>query len=179
MNYADYAFGVWIESLKEAELYEDMAILVFGDHNGLNMYNEELMDFLGYKDLEEAKIPLKLNYTRVVCGLKIPTIEKMKIEKPINKLDIKPTLAYLCNLQDTFSLGSNIFTKKDFICLNNERIITNDYYYDENWYDRKTGKELNFNNLDEETKKLLSEYEQNMKLELAISQSVSIHNLLK
>ena len=103
----------------------------------------------------------------------------IKIEKPINKLDIKPTLAYLCNLEDTFSLGTNFFANKDFVCLNNERIITRRYYYDEEWYDRKTGDILNGEELDEATRKLLEEYYQDMKKELDISNSVTIHNLLK
>ncbi len=113
VNYADYAFGILIQELKEAGLYEDTAILVFGDHNGLNMYNEELLDFLSYTNSEVTEVDIKLNYTRVACGFKIPGIEhNIEIEKPINKLDIKPTLAYLCNLEDTFSLGTNFLLIK-------------------------------------------------------------------
>lgn len=178
VNYADYAFGVLIQELKEAGLYDDTAILVFGDHNGLNMYNEELMDFLTYTNPNMTDIDLKLNYTRVACGFKIPEIEHLKIEKPINKLDIKPTLAYLCNLEDTFSLGTNFFANKDFVCLNNERIITSRYYYDEEWYDSKTGEMMNWEELDKDTKELLNEYYQDMKIELDISNSVTINNLL-
>ena len=37
----------------------------------------------------------------------------------------------------------------------------------------------NWEELEEDTKQLLEEYYQDMKLELAISNSVSIHNLLK
>lgn len=180
MNYADYAFGTFIQELKEANLYNDTAILVFGDHNGLNMYNEELIEFLSYIDVDITDVDLKLNYTRVACGFKMPGMEKhIEIEKPVNKLDVKPTLAYLCNLEDTFSLGTNMFANKDFVCLNNERIITSRYYYDEEWYDIKTGEILNWEELDEDTKKLLNEYYQDMKMELDISSSVSIHNLLK
>lgn len=179
VNYADYAFGVLIQELKEAGLYDETAILVFGDHNGLNMYNEELIDFLNYTNPNMTDVDLKLNYTRVACGFKIPEMKHIKIEKPINKLDIKPTLAYLCNLEDTFSLGTNFFENKDFICLNNERIITSRYYYDEEWYDSKIGEMLNWEELDEDTKELLNEYYQDMKTELDISNSVTIHNLLK
>lgn len=180
MNYADYAFGVLIQELKKEGLYEDTAILVFGDHNGLNMYNEELIDFLSYIDADITDVDLKLNYTRIACGFKMPGMEQhIEIEKTVNKLDIKPTLAYLCNLEDTFSLGTNMFANKDFVCLNNERIITSRYYYDEEWYDIKTGNVLNLEEVDEDTKKLLNEYYQDMKMELDISNSVSINNLLK
>lgn len=171
MNYADYAFGILIQELKNAGLYEDTAILVFGDHNGLNMYNEELIDFLSYIDEDITDVDLKLNYTRVACGFKIPDMESIKIDKPVNKLDIKPTLAYLCNLDDGFSLGTNMFKSKNFVCLNNERIITDEAYYDEQWYDRQTGEALDWEQL--------NEYYQNMKLELEISNSVSVNNLLK
>lgn len=179
MNYADYAFGVFLQELKEADLYDDTAILVFGDHNGLNMYNEELIDFLNNINPEITDVDLKLNYTRVACGFKVPQMQSIKIEKPINKLDIKPTLAYLCNLEDSFSLGTNMFASKDFVCLNNERIITSRYYYDEEWYDIQTGEALNWEELDEDTKELLNEYYQDMKIELDISNSISINNLLK
>ncbi len=179
VNYADYAFGILIQELKGKDLYDDTAILIFGDHNGLNMYNEELIDFFSYIEPDITDIDIKLNYTRVVCGFKIPGLNHIKIEKPINKLDIKPTLAYLCNLNDSFSLGTNFFKNKDFVCLNNERIITSRYYFDEQWYDIKTGEILDLENIDENTKNLLNEYYQNMKKELDISNSVSIHNLLK
>lgn len=179
VNYADYAFEILIQELKEARLYEDTAILVFGDHNGLNMYNEELIDFLGYTNPSITDVDIKLNYTRVACGLRIPGIGHIKIEKPINKLDIKPTLAYLCNLEDQFSLGTNLFANKDFVCLNNERIITSKYYYDENWYEIQTGEMLNWEELEEETKELLNSYYQSMKTELDISNSISINNLLQ
>lgn len=179
VNYADYAFGIFIEELKQAGLYEDTAILVFGDHNGLNMYNEELIDFLSYLDEDITDVDLKLNYTRVACGFKIPGVQDIVIEKPVNKLDIKPTLCYLCGIEDGISLGTNMFASKDFVSLNNERIIAQDYYYDEMWYDRKTGEVLNMENISEETRLLLAQYEQNMKTELGISNSISINNLLK
>ena len=179
VNYADYAFGIFIDELKKQGLYEDTAILVFGDHNGMNMYNEEMIDFLGYTDSNITDVDLKLNYTKVLCGLKIPGISNLKLERPVSKVDIKPTLAYMCNLEDGFSLGTNMFASKDFVCLNNERIITSRHYYDENWYDIKTGEKIDLDNIDKDTKELLDEYYNYMKMELEISNSVSVNNLLK
>ena len=85
----------------------------------------------------------------------------------------------MCNLEDNFSLGTNMFASKDFVCLNNERIITSRYYYDEYWYDRKTGEKIDIDNVEKDTKELLEVYYQNMKTELDISNSVSVNNLLK
>lgn len=113
MNYADYAFGILIDELKQAGLYEDTAILIFGDHNGLGMYDEELQDFLKENNPKLTDVDLKLNYTRVLCGMKMPDVkEHMEINKVINKLDLKPTFAYLCNIEDGFSLGTNILQVK-------------------------------------------------------------------
>ena len=180
MNYADYAFGILIDELKQADLYENTAILIFGDHNGLSMYDEELQEFLQEYDTNLKDVDLKLNYTRVLCGMKIPELkEHMEINKTINKLDLKPTFAYLCNLEDGFSLGTNIFESKDFICLNNGRIITQDYYYDGDWYNIKSGQKINLNNISQEEKEKLEQYYNYMKKELDISFSVNINNLLK
>ena len=179
VNYADYAFGVFIDELKEAELYDNTAILIFGDHNGLNMYNDEMLEFLESisSDLNDVKI--KLNYANVVCGLRIPGISHIKIEKPVSKLDIKPTLAYLCGIEDGFSLGTNMFKSKEFVSLNNERIIGTRYYYDEEWYDITTGEVVDMENVEENIKDTLEQYYNYMKTELEISNSISINNLLK
>lgn len=178
VNYADYAFGVLINDLKEKGLYENTAIIVFGDHNGLNMYNEEMIEFLESTNTDFKDIDIKLNYTRVVCGMRIPDIGKLKIEKPVSKLDIKPTLAYLCGIEDGISLGTNMFSSKEFVSLNNERIIGTNYYYDEDWYDIKTGEQIDIDNIEEERKKVLEQYYNNMKTELEISNSIIINNLL-
>lgn len=178
VNYADYAFGVLLEELKQEGLYEDTTILVFGDHNGINMYNEEMLEFLKQYNPDLTDVDIKLNYTKVACGLKISGVPHIKIEKTVSKLDIKPTLAYLCDLEDKFSLGTNMFGSKEFVSLNNERIITNRYYYDENWYDIKTGNQLDMESLDDDTKELLERYYNYMKKELEISNSVTINNLL-
>lgn len=179
VNYADYAFGVFMEGLKEAELYDNTAILVFGDHNGLNMYNDEMLEFLESTNPDLTDVQIKLNYTNVVCGLKIPGISHIEIEKPVSKLDIKPTLTYLCGMEDGFSLGTNMFASKEFVSLNNERIIGMRYYYDEEWYDIVTGEVVDMENVDENIKKTLERYYNYMKTELEISNSVSINNLLK
>ena len=180
VNYADYAFGEFIKSLKENNLYDDVSIIVYGDHNGLTMYDEEMKDFLSNFDDNITEVDLKLNYTKVLAGIKIPGMENkhLKITKPVSKLDIKPTFAYLCNLDDVFSIGTNMFESKDFVCLNNERIITDKYYYDEDWFNIENGEMLELDKLDDNTKEQLNKYYDYMKRELDISNSVILNNLL-
>ena len=193
MNYADYAFGIFIEELKKADLYNDTIILVYGDHNGIDMYNEEMLDFLKQTNENLNDVDIKLNYIRVACGIKIPGIENLKIEKPVNKLDIKPTFKYLVEGNDEniikeeksererkeVSLGTNMFARKDFVSLNNERIVTSKYYFDEKWFNKIDGTEVILEELPEEERNLLEEYYNDMKQEIEISTSISINNLLK
>ena len=193
MNYADYAFGIFIEEQKKADLYDDTIILVYGDHNGIDMYNEEMLDFLKQTNENLNDVDIKLNYIRVACGIKIPGIENLKIEKPVNKLDIKPTFKYLVEGNDEniikeeksererkeVSLGTNMFARKDFVSLNNERIVTSKYYFDEKWFNKIDGTEVILEELPEEERNLLEEYYNDMKQEIEISTSISINNLLK
>lgn len=172
VNYADYAFGIFIQELKNASLYDDSVIILYGDHNGLDMYNNEMIEFLKELDSNLTDTDIKLNYIRVLAGMRIPGINNLRIDKPVSKLDIKPTLAYLCNIEEGVSLGTNMLAKKNFICLNNERIVTDKFYYDELWYDIATGEIVEEN--DE-----LKKYRDFMQKELEISKSIVLENLLK
>lgn len=172
VNYADYAFGIFIQKLKNADLYDDSVIILYGDHNGLDMYNNEMIEFLKELDSNLIDTDIKLNYIRVLAGMKIPGINNLRIDKPVSKLDIKPTLAYLCNTEEGISLGTNMLAKEDFICLNNERIVTDKFYYDEVWSNIETGEMVEEN---EELKK----YRDFMQKELEISKSIVLENLLK
>lgn len=179
VNYADYAFGVFIEELKEADLYDDTVMIVFGDHNGMAMYEEEMHDYLKEQNPNLTDTDLKLNYIRVACAMKIPGVNNITIEKPVSKLDIKPTFAYLTNGDAGFSLGTNMFASKDFICLNNERIVTEEYYFDEKWFRIKDGIEVDLESLSSDEREKLENYYEKMRKELDISISISINNLLK
>ena len=180
VNYADYAFGLLIDELKKEGIYEDTAILIFGDHNGFSMYEEEWIDFLKKEKPNLTDVDIKLKFTRMLCGMKIPGVQKgFEIEKVVNKLDIKPTFAYLCGLEDEFSLGTNMFGSKDFVCLNNERIIAQDYYFDEQWYYIENGEKVDLEEISENEQKKLQQYYDYMKKELEISFSVNINDLLK
>ena len=179
VNYADYAFGKFIERLKQENLYDDTVIFIFGDHYGMQMHNEEMLKFI--KDVDrELNIPeTEINYVNVVCGMRIPGVQSQEINKVVSKLDIKPTLSYISGIEDDFSLGNNIFGNKDFACLNNGVIVTNDYYYNGNWYNIKSGEKMDLDNIEEEQKRQFEYYKSSMEQEITISNSVILNNLLK
>ena len=179
VNYADYAFGIFINELKEKGLYDDTVMIVFGDHYGLSIDNEEMKSFIKEVNSNYNDITRKINYVNVVCGMKIPGIKSMKIDVPVSKIDIKPTLLQVSGIEDNFSLGNTIFSSKDYAYINNGIIITENYYYDEDWYYISTGEKVNFEYLEEEEVSKLEVLVENMKLQLDISSSIVINDLLR
>ncbi len=72
-----------------------------------------------------------------------------------------------------------MFSNKNFIGLNNGKIITDKYFYDADWYEISSGNKINLDDLPEEEAKKLQEYSEIMQKELDISLSINILNLLK
>lgn len=180
VNYADYAFGVFLNELKTRDLYDNSVILVYGDHYGMTMYDENLIEFLGENKENYNAIRMQFEFSNVACGMRIPGLQKITIDTPVSKVDIKPTLMQIANIEDTFSLGNSIFEGKPYVCINNGKIIKEGYYYDaENWYDLATGQRLDMESLEEEVKADLNKAVEYTNQELGISMSVLINNLLK
>ena len=179
-NYADYAFGIFLQELQERGLYDDSVIFVYGDHYGMTMYDEDLIEFLGEDKQNYNSARMQFEFSNVACGMRIPEIKNMKIDYPVSKVDIKPTLMQVCGIEDNFSLGTSIFEQKPYVCINNGKIITDKYYYDtENWYNLENGEIIDLQNLDEQTRNELNEDVEYMNKELGISMSVLTENLLK
>lgn len=178
MNYADYAFGVFMDELKSANLYDDTVILIYGDHAGLQMYNEEMLQYLNsYNMLND--IQTQINFSNVLCGIKIPGVDHFQVTLPKSRLDIKPTLMNILEIEDGFSIGQNLFSSKNFACINNGRIITDKYFYNVEWYSIETGELLDIQSLSEDEQKELEFYVDSMKKELDMSLSINVLNLLK
>lgn len=180
VNYADYAFGIFIDELKKAGLYDDTVIIVFGDHYGVQMYDENFIKFLGYSRNNYNDARMQFEFSNVVCGIRIPGISNTEIDEPVSKLDVKPTLAQICNVDDTFSLGTSIFNRNSYVAINNGKVITKDYYYDaDSWYVLETGEKLDMDSLPEEEKEKLNLYVEEALIEIEISNSVVVNNLLQ
>lgn len=179
VNYADKQFGMFIEKLKEAGLYDNTVIVVFGDHYGMQMYNYEMLDYIKERDHRLNMVETEINYINVPLVIRIPGVEHMEIKKTVSKLDIKPTICMLTGTEDGFSIGTSMFGDKDFACLNNGIIVTDDYYYNGYWYYRKNGEQIDLDNIDDALKKKLEYYVECMENELGISNSVVLNNLLK
>lgn len=99
VHYTDEAFGALITYLKEAGLYENTMIIIYGDHQGMNMetpsVKSKMSQFLGkeYNYDEMLNVPLIIH---------IPGLGEAKtIDTVGGQVDILPTIA---NLMD-FEIG--------------------------------------------------------------------------
>lgn len=180
VNYADYAFGIFIDLLKEKGLYDDTVIVVFGDHYGMQMYDEDLIEFLGYNKNDYNDARMQFEFSNVLAGMRIPGISGLTIDEAVSKSDIKPTLAQICNLEDTFSIGTSLFERKSYVAINNGKVITKDYYYDgTGWFKLSDGSEVELDMLSEDEREKLKKYTTEAINEIDISNSVVIKNLLQ
>ena len=166
--------------MKARGLYDNSVIFVYGDHYGMTMYDENLIEFFGEDATNYNSARMQFEFSNVACGMRIPGVENVKIDYPVSKVDIKSTLMQVCGLEETFALGTSIFEQKPYVCVNNGKIITDNYYYDaENWYELETGNQVDLQTLDEETRNFLNKNVEYTEKELGISMSVLTENLLK
>ena len=177
-NYVDYAFGKFIQGLKDSGLYDDTVIIVYGDHYAMNIDDKNMLEYMESIGKPLNKIRQKVNYTNVACGMSIPGVGSMVITDPVGKLDIKPTVYKMLGLKDTFSFGNNMFDRSSCVNISNYNIITReDMYVDGKWYNIETGEELI--NVPESKQKVLDTHVDNMTKEVQMSESIIKKDLLK
>lgn len=97
VRYTDEAFGELIQYLKDAGLYENTMIVIYGDHQGMNMeaaaVKSKMSQFLGkeYNYDEMLKVPLIIH---------IPGLGEAETVGTVGgEVDIMPTIANLMNVE--------------------------------------------------------------------------------
>ncbi|WP_409305847.1 LTA synthase family protein [Peribacillus sp. SCS-155] len=98
VSYADYAFGLFLDHLKEAGLYDNTLIVVYGDHQGVQMKDQRDQDLvqevLGkdyHSVLDHLNVPLMMKVPGVTGGEQVDMVGGL--------IDIYPTIANLMNLK--------------------------------------------------------------------------------
>jgi len=96
VHYLDAEIGAFINLLKAEGLYDNAAIIIYGDHQGLDMRNEEaneqVSQFIGrpYEEDEMFRVPLIIHIPG--SGL------KEKVETTGGQIDFFPTIANLAGV---------------------------------------------------------------------------------
>lgn len=97
VRYTDEAFGLLIEYLKEAGLYDNTMIVIYGDHQGMNMetasVKRKMSGFLGkeYNYDEMLNVPMLIH----IPGLG----EARTVDIVGGQVDVLPTLANLMDVE--------------------------------------------------------------------------------
>ncbi|WP_026477334.1 LTA synthase family protein [Alkaliphilus transvaalensis] len=117
VNYLDAAIGDFIDQLKEAGIYENSMFIIYGDHHGLKVHDEETSDIMGhflgkeYREDEMLRVPLIIHIPNGGVQKEITTVGGM--------VDFFPTVSNLLGI-DTGSLkliGKDLLNSNDNFAL--------------------------------------------------------------
>lgn len=173
-NFADYAFGKFMQELEKTGLLENSILVVYGDHGAGITNTEEIKKLYEENEMQYTELENHMKDVHVPFGIKVPSIQNNEnIQKTVSKIDIKPTILDLLGIQDKFSIGSSIFSDKDYSFIKGIGYITSkNYYINGIYYDRATTEKIEEN---EELQNLLHKMED----EIYLSDAIIKNNLIR
>jgi lipoteichoic acid synthase len=119
IHYTDSAIGEFIEGLSEANLLENSILVIFGDHQAIDIQSKQRIK-------ENIKLDWIEPNNKVPFIIYNPQIVGRIINKIGGQIDIHPTLSYLMDFTPDHVMGKNLFAcEKEFAVLYNGEIITN------------------------------------------------------
>lgn len=147
VRYMDEAVKNFITDLKEAGLYENSVIVMYGDHYGISEnHNKAMSQYLG-KDITPF---VSTQLQQVPMIIHIPGQNGKIISKVSGQIDLKPTIMHLLGIdtKEDIQFGSDIFSEEheDLAILRDGRFITKDYVYaGEKCWDKETEEKTDMN----------------------------------
>src|SRR5699024_4173938 len=175
-RYLDEALEEFFDQLKEAGLYEDSVIMIYGDHYGISDNHNRAMSELMDKEItpfENAQLQ------RVPFIMKVPGVESKGINhKYSSEIDVMPTLLHLLGIdaQDYIQFGTDMFSKqhKELVPFRNGDFVTPEYSkIGSVYYDTETGDKIE--NVTDEMK----ETDDTVNQELELSDRLLLGDLLR
>lgn len=174
VRYLDEAVKRFIEELKEADLYENSIIIMYGDHYGISEnHNDAMEQYLGkeitpFETVQLQKVPFIVH---------IPGQKGKIISDVSGQIDIRPTLLNLLGIDtsDNLQFGQDVFAKdnQQLTILRDGSFITDKYVYTNHMlYDVKTGEKL-------EDASVVDPLIEKVKLELNYSDKIIYGDLLR
>ncbi|HLR67413.1 LTA synthase family protein [Virgibacillus alimentarius] len=175
-RYLDESLEQFFDDLKEAGLYEDSIIMIYGDHYGISENHNRAMEELLGEEITKFK---NAQLQRVPFMIKVPGVEgKGTVHEYSGQMDVMPTLLHLLGIdaQDYIQFGTDLFSKdhKEFVPFRNGDFITPEYSFIKgNYYDNDTGEVI------EEPTDKMKEQEKGVQRELSLSDKVLLGDLLR
>src|SRR5690625_1338372 len=174
-RYLDEALEQFFADLKDAGLYEDSIIMIYGDHYGISEnHNRAMSELLG-----EEITPLKnAHLQRVPFMIRIPGVKGMgTVDEYAGQIDVMPTLLHILGIkaQDYILFGTDMFSEdhKDYVAFRNGDFLTPNFSFIKgSYYNNETGEEI-------ETSEEKSSIKEIVQEELKLSDKVLHGDLLR
>ncbi len=119
IHYTDSAIGVLVRELKQAGLWDDTIVLIYGDHDSAIYDPTLLSEFLGNSpdDYAAGSYDLSLLRDSVPLIMHLPDGQYagQRMEQPMGQIDVAPTLLHLLGVpaEGRFLMGVDRFTMTD------------------------------------------------------------------
>ena len=143
-HYADDAFGEFIDLIKNSDLYDDLVIVFYGDHESRIskkefdlLYNYdystgELLDKNNplYVDVNQYYYELLRNTPLIIWSS--DEAFNLEVSEVMGMYDVLPTIANMFGFNEDYSLGHDIFSDdENIVVFPNGNILTDKVYYSE------------------------------------------------
>lgn len=174
-RYLDESLEQFFDDLKEAGLYDDSVIMIYGDHYGIsdnhNRAMSEIMDeeITPYKNAELQRVPFML---------KVPDVDgKGTVEEYAGQVDVVPTMLHLLGIRadDYIQFGTDLLSEDhdETVAFRNGDFFTPEVsMIRDTFYDEETGEEI-------EPTEELEAIQQDVQHELELSDRVLQGDLLR
>lgn len=150
-RYADEALEQFFNDLKEAGLYDNSIIIMYGDHYGISTnHNKAMADVIGKEVTPFESAGLQ----RTPLFIRVPGMEGGLNEEYMGQIDLLPTLLHLLGLktEEYVHFGTDVLSDKhnDLIPFRNGDFVSPTITSAEGiFYDSTTGTELEEDRLEE------------------------------
>lgn len=150
VRYTDEAIKVLFKNLKQAGLYDDTVVVMYGDHYGISEnHNKAMMKYLNKEEITPYDTAM---LQEVPFFIHIPhsNIQQQvgnKVHEVAGQVDIRPTVLHLLGIDTSndIQMGTDLLSPEHeaFIAFRDGRFVTNEVVYaHETFYDRQTGEPL-------------------------------------
>lgn len=175
-RYLDESLEMFFNDLKEAGLYEDSIIFLYGDHYGISENHYRALGEIFETEMDDYQYA---NLQRVPFLIKIPGVKGQgTISEYAGQIDVVPTILHLLGIEarDFVVFGTDMFSEKhnDIVAFRNGDFMTEKYAKVRGiYYDNVTGEVI------EEPNEELEEIYAQVLRELNLSDNVLQGDLLR
>lgn len=175
-RYADEALEQFFQYLKDAGLYDNSIIIMYGDHYGISQNHNHAMEKVIGKEITPFE---SAGLQRTPLFIRVPGMKGGINHEYAGQIDLLPTLLHLLgvNSKEFVHFGTDILSEDhdDLIPFRNGDFVSSEITYaDSKFFDSKTGQLIESDRLEEAQR-----YQRTAELRLKLSDQVVNGDLLR